>query len=96
MEILVEELVEAVAGYESRRSRGRCATSRRGRIRLKGTNAGGRTLSNGTEIRWKSTRIGREGRALPLLIEDETTRNLRVPGGRLRSTPTALPTSRGF
>ncbi len=46
--------------------------------------AGGRTLANGTEMRWKSVRQG--VRILPLANEDETIA-LALPGGRLRSTP---------
>jgi Glyoxalase-like domain len=48
---------------------------------LDGPDAGGRTLPDGTQIRWKSARIRQEGRVLPFLIEDETPRRLRVPSG---------------
>jgi hypothetical protein len=48
---------------------------------LDGPDAGGRTLPDGTQIRWKSARIQQEGRVLPFLIEDETPRHLRVPSG---------------
>ena len=48
---------------------------------LDGPDAGGRTLPDGTEIRWKSARTLQEGRMLPFLIEDETPRRLRVPSG---------------
>ena len=60
--ILVEELVEALANYEHRQFWDRYATSRRGRIRLKDPYAGGSTLFNGVEIRWKSARIRQEGK----------------------------------
>ncbi len=46
-----------------------------------GPDGGGRRLPDGTEIRWKSARVRQEGRVLPFLIEDETPRRLRVPGG---------------
>ena len=48
---------------------------------VEGPDRGGRRLPDGTEIRWKSARIQQEGRVLPFLIEDETPRDLRVPGG---------------
>ncbi len=48
---------------------------------LDGPDAGGRTLPDGTKIRWKSARIRQEGRVLLFLIEDETSRRLRVHGG---------------
>jgi hypothetical protein len=48
---------------------------------LDGPDTGGRTLPDGTQIRWKSARIRQEGRVLPFLIEDETPRRLRVPSG---------------
>lgn len=48
---------------------------------LEGPDAGGRSLPDGTQIRWKSARIRQEGRVLPFLIEDETPRRLRVPSG---------------
>ena len=48
---------------------------------LDGPNEGGRSLPDGAEIRWKSARVRQEGRVLPFLIEDETPRRLRVPGG---------------
>ncbi|MCA1716126.1 MAG: VOC family protein [Actinobacteria bacterium] len=54
---------------------------------LDGPDAGGRSLPDGTEIRWKSARIRQEGRVLPFLIEDETPRRLRVPGGPFAEHP---------
>jgi hypothetical protein len=48
---------------------------------LDGPDAGGRTLPDGTEIRWKSVRVRQEGRRVPFLIEDETPRRMRVPSG---------------
>jgi len=54
---------------------------------LDGLDAGGRALPDGTQIRWKSTRIRQEGRVLPFLIEDETPRHLRVPGGPFAEHP---------
>ncbi len=54
---------------------------------LDGLDAGGRSLPDGTQIRWKSARIQQEGRVLPFLIEDETPRRLRVPSGSLAEHP---------
>ncbi|CAA9436713.1 MAG: hypothetical protein AVDCRST_MAG80-966 [uncultured Rubrobacteraceae bacterium] len=54
---------------------------------LDGPDAGGRSLPDGTQIRWKSARIRQEGRALPFLIEDETPRRLRVPSGQYTKHP---------
>ena len=54
---------------------------------LDGPDAGGRSLPNGTQIRWKIARIRQEGKVLPFLIEDETPRRLRVPGGPFAEHP---------
>lgn len=56
-------------------------------ISVDGPDAGGRQLPDGTEIRWKSARVRQEGRVLPFLIEDETPRALRVPGGPATTHP---------
>ena len=48
---------------------------------VEGPEDGGRRLPDGTNIRWRSARIRQEGRIFPFLIEDLTTRELRVPGG---------------
>jgi catechol 2,3-dioxygenase-like lactoylglutathione lyase family enzyme len=48
---------------------------------VNGPTDGGRRLPDGTEIRWRSTRIRQDGRVLPFLIEDLTPRELRVPAG---------------
>ncbi len=58
---------------------------------LDGLDAGGRALPDGTQIRWKSTRIRQDGRVLPFLIEDETPRRLRVPGGPSAEHPNGAP-----
>ena len=54
---------------------------------LDGPDAGGRSLPDGTRTRWKVARIRQEGRVLPFLIEDETPRRLRVPGGPFAEHP---------
>jgi hypothetical protein len=46
-----------------------------------GPDDGGRSLPDGTEIRWRSARVRQEGRIFPFLIEDLTPREIRVPGG---------------
>ncbi len=52
-----------------------------------GPHDGGRRLPGGEEIRWRSASIGQNGRVLPFLIEDETPRALRIPGGPAISHP---------
>lgn len=52
-----------------------------GGFEIDGPDDGGRRLPDGTEIRWRSARIRQEGRLLPFLIEDLTSRELRVPSG---------------
>jgi hypothetical protein len=42
---------------------------------------GGRRLPDGTELKWRTARIQQDGRVLPFLIEDLTSRSLRVPNG---------------
>ena len=44
-----------------------------------GPSEGGRTLPDGTRIRWSSASIRQRGRALPFLIQDTTPRGFRVP-----------------
>lgn len=46
---------------------------------IDGPHEGGRTLPDGSEIRWSSASIRQSGRALPFLIEDLTPREARVP-----------------
>jgi catechol 2,3-dioxygenase-like lactoylglutathione lyase family enzyme len=48
---------------------------------------GGRRLPDGEEIRWRSASIRQDGRAMPLLIEDITPRERRVPGGPAADHP---------
>jgi catechol 2,3-dioxygenase-like lactoylglutathione lyase family enzyme len=48
---------------------------------------GGRRLPDGREIRWRSASIRQEGRVLPFLIEDVTSRQMRVPGGPAADHP---------
>jgi hypothetical protein len=52
-----------------------------------GPDDGGRRLPDGVEIRWRSARMRQEGRLLPFLIEDLTSRELRVPGGPAAEHP---------
>ncbi len=44
-----------------------------------GPDEGGRTLPSGVQIRWLSARILQEGRVLPFLIQDLTSRSSRIP-----------------
>jgi biotin operon repressor len=44
-----------------------------------GPDEGGRTLPEGSQIRWLSARIRQEGRVLPFLIQDLTPRSSRIP-----------------
>lgn len=48
---------------------------------VEGPASGGRKLPGGEEIRWRVARIRQKGRVLPFLIEDQTARDRRVPGG---------------
>ena len=52
-----------------------------------GPTDGGRRLPDETEIRWRVARIRQDGRLLPFLIEDVTSRSLRVPGGSAAEHP---------
>ena len=63
-----DDLREEVRGLEERD------------LGVDGPTDGGRRLPDGREIRWRIARIRQEGRLLPFLIEDLTTRELRVPG----------------
>ena len=54
---------------------------------IDGPDDGGRRLPDGVEIRWRTARMRQEGRLLPFLIEDLTSRELRVPGGPAAEHP---------
>jgi catechol 2,3-dioxygenase-like lactoylglutathione lyase family enzyme len=48
---------------------------------LNGPTPGGRKRPDGQELRWLSASFWQLGRELPFLIQDLTSRELRVPGG---------------
>lgn len=54
---------------------------------VSGPDEGGRRLPDGSEISWRSARVRQEGRVLPFLIEDQTPRARRVPGGGAAEHP---------
>lgn len=54
---------------------------RKSGFEVDGPASGGRKLPGGEEILWRVARIRQEGRVLPFLIEDQTARDRRVPGG---------------
>jgi len=54
---------------------------------IDGPDDGGRRLPDGVEIRWRTARMRQEGRLLPFLIEDLTSRELRLPGGPAAEHP---------
>lgn len=54
---------------------------RKSGFEVNGPSSGGRKLPDGEEVRWRVARIRQQGRVLPFLIEDQTARDRRVPGG---------------
>ena len=56
-------------------------------LSVEGPDEGGRTLPDGREIRWLSSRVRQGGRVLPFLIQDLTDRGQRVPSGGAAEHP---------
>jgi hypothetical protein len=56
-------------------------------LTVDGPDEGGRTLPDGREIQWLTSRVRQSGRVLPFLIQDLTDRGQRVPSGGASEHP---------
>jgi catechol 2,3-dioxygenase-like lactoylglutathione lyase family enzyme len=66
-------------------------------LAVQGPNPGGRQRPDGQELRWRTVRFTQApgDATLPFIIQDETPRDLRVPGGAASNHPRALTGLRG-